>query len=450
MALGSVNPRVEASPIAPWTKNNSSLSPESQARYQRSFDTYMRTGQNVAPQTVPVGDRGVTRWNAAVNGPRLKAENERQANYKATWANNMAYSSLAPQYAGLQADTEYGAEQLRLGGMEAAAKLRFGQQNTANEIGKIKSGLQSGQDEFARAKEKNDLDLLGISIDEKYLARQKEYLAQMLGYTNRDLNLQDSIRNVDLGAVERQFPLLAKEREDLGALQQNLMANFDAADVAATKDERVKQLDMISQAAANGAAGAAGGVMRAQRLAEQLQEGLAQSQRDRADAKIKYEAALRDNTEKMAQATDAKQKIIYEKQRIQIEKERAAAEAAEAEKRRQEDVQRKALERFYAAVALQQARDQLAAQQRNAFLAMANAQNQQAQNAFFAELNRQQQVAAFIAQVQKNQAAEAQLRIQQQQAAARYLPNAPSTPDYSQYGTAAQTAARQGRVAGVR
>ena len=369
-----------------------------------------------------------TPWNAAVDGPALKRQQDRQAKYSTTWANNLAYSSLAPQYASLKSDTEYRAEDLRLGGMELDARNRFGRQNAANEIGRIKSGLQADSDAFARSKERYDVDSLGISIDEKYLARQKEYLSQMLGYTNRDLNLQDSIKNVDLGAVERQFPLLTKEREDLGALQQNLLANFDAADVAQTKDERVKQLDMISQAAATGAAGAAGGVMRAQRLAEQLQEGLAQSQRDRADSKIKYEAALRDNTEKMAQATDAKQKIQYEKERIALEKQRAAAEAAEAEKRRQEDVQRKALERFYAAISLQQARDQLAAQQRAAMFAMQAAQQQQQQSAFIAEIQRQQQVAAFIAQVQKNQAAEAQLQWEQQQATEQYAPNAPKAP----------------------
>jgi len=369
-----------------------------------------------------------TPFIASVDGPALKRQQDRQANYATTWANNLAYSSLAPQYASLKADTEGGWENLRLGGLELNARNRFGEQNAANEIGRIKSGLQADRDSYTRATEKNAVDVAGISIDEKYLARQKEYLGQMLGYTNRDLNLQDSIKNVDLGAIERQFPLLTKEREDLGALQQNLIANFDAADVAQTKDERVKQLDMISQAAATGAAGAAGGVMRAQRLAEQLQEGLAQSQRDRADSKVKYEAALRDNTEKMAQATDAKQKIQYEKERIALEKQRAAAEAAEAEKRRQEDVQRKALERFYAAISLQQARDQLAAQQRAAMFAMQAAQQQQQQSSFIAEIQRQQQVAAFIATVQKNQAADAQLQWEQRQAAEQYEPNAPKAP----------------------
>lgn len=419
--------------------NRGTLSPEQAERFDNSFNTYMETGdpQKGVKAGAAVGQPGYGMGAyAGANRPTpsqaraSRLSDQYQANYASSWANNLIYSSMAPQYASLKTDTENRTSLWNLDRMENEGRLRFARQDADAAGAAVRSNLQSGEDAFARARDKNAVDLANIDIDEGFLKRQKDYLASMLGYTNRDLDLQQSIRNVDMGAVERQFPLLAKEREDITALQTNLMANLDAKDVTATKDERLKQLDLISRAAAQGAAGAALPVANAKRLAESLQEELAQSQRDRNEAKINYDAALRKNTENVAQATDARQKIIFEKERIEIERQRAAEEAREKELQRQEEEKRKALERFYAAIALQQARDQLAAQQRQAMIEMQRAKQQAEQAAFFKAIADQQALVQWAAAVQANQQREAELRMQQQQAAAALATKAPKAPTW--------------------
>ena len=360
-------------------------------------------------RNTPVADIGVDKWNARVEGPLGPLRNQANANYKSTWANNLAYSQLAPQYSLLKNNTETSFSNLMLNNRESDARSQYAREDQALANARINSDLTGANDAYARSREKGAVDNAGITIDQQMLERQKDYLSQMLGYTNRDIDLRQNIHDVDLGAVERQFPLLEKERGDITALQQNLLANLQAKDESATKDERVNQLDLISQAAAQGSAGAALPVAHAQRVAEQLQESLAQSDRDRREADINYQAALRKNTENMAQARDAKEKINLEKQRVEIERQRAAAEAAEAEKRRQEDVQRKALERFYVAIQLKQAQDQLAAQQRQAMLSMKAAADEQARTQFFLELKRQQDLQTWNTAVAANQAQQAEL-----------------------------------------
>ena len=379
-------------------------------------------------RNTPVADIGVDKWNARVEGPLGPLRNQANANYKSTWANNLAYSQLAPQYSLLKNNTETSFSNLMLNNRESDARSQYAREDQALANARINSDLTGANDAYARSREKGAVDNAGITIDQQMLERQKDYLSQMLGYTNRDIDLRQNIHDVDLGAVERQFPLLKKERGDITALQQNLLANLQAKDESATKDERVNQLDLISQAAAQGSAGAALPVAHAQRVAEQLQESLAQSDRDRREADINYQAALRKNTENMAQARDAKEKINLEKQRVEIERQRAAAEAAEAEKRRQEDVQRKALERFYVAIQLKQAQDQLAAQQRQAMLSMKAAADEQARTQFFLELKRQQDLQTWNTAVAANQAQQAELDRQRFFQALALQSQAPNRP----------------------
>lgn len=365
-----------------------------------------------------------------------------QSAYASEWASQLANSQYAPQYAALRSDTEAQWENLRLSGLEQNARNAAGRSNAALANRGVANQLQGDRDAYQRARERGAVANAGTAIDEGYLARQKGYLSDMLNYAQRGFNLDQEVQNVDLGAVERQFPLLQKEREDLGVLHQNLIADLGARGVTATKDERLKQLDLVAQAAASGGAGAALPTARAQRTAEQLQEELAANERARIEGETNYQAALRKNDENQAQARDAKEKIRFEKERIELERQRAERESFERELQRQDEEKRKTLERFYTAISLQQAADQLRQQQVAAFIATVQNNQARQQAAFIAEIQRQQQVAAFIATVQQNKAREDALR---SQAAAGIQSLAQRAPSRGGYPTAAQTRAHQGR-----
>lgn len=298
---------------------------------------------------------------------RLAASRRQRDQSRLNAAYWQSYNSFAPDRAALQAERVARAS-------NAWGNLAIGdltQRRFSNNIAGIGHELAYNRGNWESAQARANIANRGLDIDDAYLARQTNYINEIYRLAAQDYGIQDAIKALDAEAVERQFPLIAKAREDITRLHNILQQDIAARGEIATRDERIKQLDMISQAAAAGSAGSAMGILRAREVAAQLQDELADGQRRREEAQIQYQAALRENDEQMAQARDAKERIRLERQRIEIERQRAERERIERLAQIEDDKKRAALERFNIALQLQDAQRLWAYQQQQARNAIA-------------------------------------------------------------------------------
>jgi hypothetical protein len=273
--------------------------------------------------------------------------------------------------------------------LSSGAKLAAQKQTSELDIGKAKLGVTQAERGYALDEKGNRLQQGVDQIDVDAAKRQQGYINDMLAYTNQDIGARDAIQNLDMGQMERQFPLLASARQDIEVKVGLLRADLARVDVKNIKDERMKQLDLYIQATANGSIHGAEGQARANDAAEDLRLEIENNDANRQRGELEYQAALRDNTEKQAQARDAIEKIKLEKERLRIERERAARQAEEARQKAADDLKKAQYQQYFTALQLQKDQEALQRARENAYFEIVAAQQRAQQAAYFNAIEQQ-------------------------------------------------------------
>lgn len=369
----------------------------------KHYDNY-----TVRPRTaadMPKGYYNLPTFNVATttqNAQNLAAQANAPAMAQVQYQNEQA--NRANAYATQQQQHDYLAQQSQLAQQKIAPNM----------------DLKYAPLDFKTAQDTATIGTASADVRAQAAARQQGYINDMLGFTQQDIGLRDAIGNVDLAAAERVNPLLLQQRQDIEQKVVLLRQDIAGASKQSTEDERAKQLDEYVQASANGATGGAAGVARSMKAAEDLKNELAANERKRQQGEIEYQAALRDNTEKQAQAQDAIEKIKLEAQRRDIEKQNAARKAEEDRQAAKDAETQANLDKYQQAVNLNNARNVLARSQEQAMLqlkAIQDAANLEKWNAAVAA-NRQRD--AFLATLTQNAAAEAKAKADQEALAAYF------------------------------